>query len=155
MSDIAELGGGARGLKLRMATLIGLILLCVCLTITAARGDPADPPMDRQVTPAFRREVVNRVLPWAVNYYGAVLTPYQIRKAYLGNSQYESGVNIFCATFLGDTQEMNVLVSFNYDKVKNLHVKNVLGPPSPRQDTRWCGSYYPKTEGVGRIFSRH
>jgi len=65
-----------------------------------------------------------------------------------------SSSNLFCATFVGETQEMNILVSINYDKAKHVHVQSVLGPPSPRQDSRWCGSYYPMPEAVGRIYGK-
>jgi len=154
MSEIAKRSDGAGGSRLRMATLAGLALLCACQTITAARGDPADPPIDRQVTPAFRRELTNRVLAYRVNNDRGILPPYRITKGYISAPHYGNGMNFYCVTFKGDGRESNTLVSIFYDKAKNVHVKNVLGAPDAEEDAQWCGNAYPLPEAVGRIFGK-
>jgi len=137
-----------------MATLAGLVMLCACQTITAARGDPADPPGDQRVTPAFRRELANRVLAYGVNSDRGP-PPFRITKATISEPQYSSGTNLYCVSLLGGRGEVDLLVSIGYDKARNLHVKNVLGGASPREETEWCGTSYLLPEAVGRIYGRH
>jgi len=141
----------AGGSMLRIVTLSALLLLCAYQTITAARGDePALPPADRQITYAFRQEVVGRALAYLANQpnKGPFFSPYRISKAYM--SYAYSGQNLFCVSFEGTgfVTTKVVYVTYFYDKARNVHVKGVSRVDSDYRE--YCYQQYPLPEAVGR-----
>jgi len=139
-------------LKAGIASLSAVLLLCVCSPLTAAYGEPADPPGDQRITHAFRQEVADRALAFLASQpnKGPFFSPFRISKAYISDAQYAGGQNFYCVSFegVGFVTTRVVYVTYFYDKARNVHVKGVSRVDSDYRE--YCYEYYPLPEAVGR-----
>lgn len=124
---------------LRATSLLALLLLCACQTITAGTTQQGGP------SPAFRKEIADRLSAFHASHPG-LLSPHRVTEASI--SKPYGGV--YCATLSGGGRDTSIAFSYFYDK-KGAHVGSVYNP-DPDEEAQYCGDAYSFPEAVGLMF---